>query len=88
METAMRVRMVLAMGLLLVTLGCSKLTIENYSQISAGMRYEEVTQLLGKPDACDDVMGVRNCRWGDDRRSVNVSFVADKVLLYSSSNLQ
>lgn len=84
----MKARMVLAMGLLLVTLGCSRLTIENYNQISSGMRYEEVTQLLGKPDACDDVMGVRNCRWGDDTRSVNVSFVSDKVLLYSSSNLQ
>jgi hypothetical protein len=88
MEIAMKVRTVLAMGLLLVMLGCSKLTIENYNKITAGMRYEEVTQLLGKPDACDDVMGVRNCRWGDDRRSVNVSFVAGKALLFSSSNLQ
>jgi len=31
---------------------------------------------------------VRNCRWGDDKRSVHVSFVAGKVLLFSSSNLQ
>jgi hypothetical protein len=88
MENAMKVRTVLAMGLLLVMLGCSKLTLENYDRITAGMSYEEVTQLLGKPAACDDVMGVRNCRWGDDKRSVNVSFVAGKVLLFSSSNLQ
>ena len=87
MEIAMKVRTVLAMGLLLATLGCSKLTIENYNKLSVGMPYEEVTQLLGNPAACDDVMGVRTCRWGDDTRSVNVSFVAGKTLLFSSSNL-
>ncbi len=84
----MNVRMVLAMGLLLLVLGCSNLTIENYNQIATGMSYEEVTELLGKPDQCDDVMGVRSCRWGDDTRSVNVNFVGGKVLLFSSSNLQ
>jgi hypothetical protein len=52
------------------------------------MRYDEVTRLLGAPDQCDDVMGVRNCKWGDETRSVNVSFVAGKVLLFSSSNLR
>jgi len=68
-----------AMGLLLVMLGCSKITLENYN---------EVTQLIGPPDECDDVMGVRNCRWGDEKRSINVSFVGSKVLLFASSNLQ
>jgi hypothetical protein len=55
----MRARAVLAMGLLRVTLGCSKLTLENCNTITAGMRYEGVTQLLGKPDECDDLMGVQ-----------------------------
>lgn len=82
----MKIQTVLAMGLLL--LGCSKLTLENYDKIGVGMGYDEVTQLIGAPDRCDDVMGVRNCQWGDDRRSVQVSFVAGKVLLFSSSNLQ
>jgi hypothetical protein len=84
----MKIRIVLAMSLFLVLLGCSKLTVENYDKIAVGMSYDEVTQLLGAPDACDDVMGVRNCKWGDETRSVNVSFVADKVLLFSSSNLK
>lgn len=84
----MKIRTILVMGLLLTTLGCSKLTIENYNQITTGMTYDEVTQLLGKPAECDDLMGVRKCRWGDDTRSVQVSFVAGKVLLFSSSNLQ
>jgi len=84
----MKIRTVVAMSLLLTMLGCSKLTLENYSRITAGMSYDEVTQLIGPPDECDDVMGVRNCLWGDEKRSVNVSFVAGKVLLFSSSNLQ
>lgn len=84
----MKIRTLWVIGLALAMLGCSKLTIENYNQISSGMSYDEVTQLLGKPSTCDDLMGVRNCRWGDETRSVQVSFVGGKVLLFSSSNLQ
>jgi hypothetical protein len=84
----MKIRTVLTMGLLLVMLGCSKLTLENYNKISAGMTYEEVTQLIGSPDQCDDVLGVRNCKWGDEKHSVNVSFLGGKVILFSSSNLK
>ena len=84
----MKIRTVVAMGMLLVMLGCSKLTLENYNKITTGMTYEEVTQLIGSPDKCDDVMGVRNCTWGDEKRSVNVSFLCGKVLLFSSSNLK
>jgi hypothetical protein len=76
------------MGLLLAMLGCSKLTLENYSKITVGMPFDEVTRLIGPPDECDDVMGVRNCLWGDETRSINVSFVAGKVLLFSSNNLK
>jgi hypothetical protein len=84
----MKIRTVLALGLMLAMLGCSKLTLENYSRISVGMSYEEVTRLIGPPERCDDVMGVRSCQWGDDKRSIQVNFVAGKVLLFSSSNLQ
>jgi hypothetical protein len=84
----MTIRTVLTMGLMLVLLGCSRLTLENYSKITMGMEYDDVTRLLGAPAHCDDVMGMRTCQWGDDKRSVNVSFVAGKVLIFSSSNLQ
>ena len=83
----MKIRTALTIGLLLVMLGCSKVTLENYNKISVGMSYEEVTQLIGPPDECDDVMGVRNCLWGDEKRSINISFVGDKVLLFASNNL-
>jgi hypothetical protein len=52
------------------------------------MSYDEVTQLIGAPEKCDDVMGLRNCQWGDEKHSINVSFVGGKVLLFASSNLQ
>lgn len=84
----MHTRTVVAMALLLAILGCSKLTLENYSRIEPGMAYDEVVRLIGEPEQCDDVMGVRNCRWGDETRSVNVSFVGGKVLLFASSNLK
>lgn len=84
----MQAHSVVAITLLLAMLGCSKLTLENYSRIEPGMAYEEVVRLIGNPEQCDDVMGVRNCRWGDETRSVNVSFVGGKVLLFASSNLK
>lgn len=84
----MKIRSLMATSLILLLLGCSKLTLENYNRIDVGMSYDAVTRLIGPPDRCDDVMGVRNCRWGNETRSVNVSFVAGKALLFSSSNLQ
>ena len=83
----MKIQTVFAMGLLLSLLACSQLTQENYNKIQMGMTYDEVVAVLGSPTKCDDVMGVRNCTWGDETRSVNVNFIGGKVLLYASSNL-
>lgn len=83
-----RTAAVLGLMLMLVLAGCGKLTLENYNKITMGMTYDEVTQLLGTPDSCDDLMGVRSCLWGDEQQSVNVNFVSGKVLLFSSSNLK
>lgn len=84
----MQIRTAMTMTVMLLLLGCSKLTLENYNKISMGMPYDEVTQLIGKPDSCDDLMGVRSCQWGDDSHAVRVNFVSGKVLLFSSSRLQ
>ena len=84
----MKVKSLVGAALLLLVLGCSPLTQENYNKITVGMSYDQVTALIGKPDTCDDVMGVRNCVWGDEKRSVQVGFVADKVVLFSANNLK
>jgi hypothetical protein len=52
------------------------------------MPYDEVVKLIGPPDRCDDVMGVRSCQRGDEEHSVHVNFLAGQVLLFSSSNLK
>lgn len=79
----------LARLLLLVLLAaCSKLTLENYDKIKSGMTYAEVKTLLGAPENCNDVIGVKTCRWGDEKRSVSVSFIGDKVFLFSAENLR
>lgn len=85
--TRMKARTVVGMGMLLVLLGCSRLTLENYNKIEVGMSFDEVAKLIGPPQKCDDVMGLRSCTWGDEKRSVSVSFAAGKVLLFTSSNL-
>ena len=84
----MKVKSLLGTALLFLVLGCSPLSQENYNKITVGMSYEQVTALIGNPDTCDDLMGVRNCLWGDEKRSVQVGFVADKVLLFSANNLR
>lgn len=84
----MPIRIAMAMTVMLLLLGCSQLTLESYHKISMGMPYDEVIQLIGKPDSCDDLMGVRRCQWGDDKHAARVNFVSGKMLLFSSSNLQ
>jgi hypothetical protein len=83
-----KTRSLLAMSLILVLLGCSKVTLENYSRITVGMSYAEVTQLIGPPEKCDDMMGVCNCLWGNENGTSSVSLVADQALLFSSNNLK
>jgi hypothetical protein len=52
------------------------------------MTFAEVKQIIGDPAKCDEVVGVRNCVWGDDRRNVKVSFAADRVVLLSATGLK
>lgn len=75
-------------ALALLLAACSKLTVENYDRLKVGMRYEEVKQILGTPEKCSDVLTVKSCTWGDDKRFIQVNFVADQVVLFNSSNLR
>ena len=81
-------RIVVLFFLLLTLAGCSKLTLENYNKIEVGMHYDEVTRLIGAPTACDDVLGLRSCAWGDEQRSATVTFAGNKVLVHASRNLK
>jgi len=74
--------------ILFIAAGCSRFTMDNYNKIKGGMTYNEVVSILGSPDKCNDVIGIRSCVWGDEKKSINVSFVGDKVLLFSANNIR
>jgi len=85
---ALRLRLLATVIAGFAAAGCSKLTPENYAKLKPGLTYEEVKAILGNPARCDDLMGFKSCRWGDDSRNVKVRFAGDQVLLYSAENLR
>lgn len=86
MHIASRPGLILAVSLALAA--CSKVNVDNYNKLRVGQTYNEVQTLLGKPTRCSDLMTAKNCTWGDDKRYINVSFVADSVVLFGSENLR
>jgi hypothetical protein len=73
--------------LVLLLAACSKLTQENYDRLKSGMSYQEVKNILGAPSQCNEVLGIKACTWGDDKRYIKVNFVGNQVLLFSSQGL-
>ena len=73
---------------LLALAACSKLTLENYDKLRAGMSFEEVQAILGKPDRCSEVLVGRHCIWGCEDSGVSANFLADKMLTASANNLK
>ncbi len=72
---------------MLTSIGCSKLTSENYDELRIGMAYEAVVDLLGKPDSCEGTVGFKNCTWGDQKRYINVKFGGNSVVYFSSKGI-
>lgn len=81
-------RKMLLIVLVLLVSACSKLTMENYAKLKAGLAYDEVKALLGDPVQCSEVLGIRACQWGDDNKNINVNFVGGKAVLFSAANLK
>lgn len=75
--------------LLLVTLlaACSKVTNENYRKIQVGMEYPRIVQLLGEPARCDSLLTAKTCTWGGGGKTIDIQFVADKVVFFSGRGL-
>lgn len=84
----MNIRMMLLMVLVVSLVGCSKLTVDNYSKIKTGMEYNEVVGILGKPDSCSEALFVKSCVWGDEKKNITVNFVSDKAILSGSKNIK
>ena len=84
----MRFRALVVMIIVLLIAGCGKLTMKNYNKLKLGMAYNEVVNTIGAPDKCSDVMGMRNCEWGNEKKSINVTFAGDKVLFFTCNGLR
>lgn len=67
---------------------CSKLTQDNYNQVKAGMTYDEVTSILGAATHCDEAVGTKSCRWGDDAKNIKITFLADRATVFSNHGIQ
>jgi hypothetical protein len=84
----MRALRLLVPAAVLLLAGCDRLTLANYNKIHTGMRYEEVTRILGEPAKCSEALGIRICNWGDEKHGANVNFVGGEVVLTSAENLR
>ncbi len=84
----MRFRCLVVMLMVLLLAGCGKLTMKNYNKLKIGMSYDEVVGIIGSPGKCSEVMGMRNCEWGDEKKSVNVTFAGDKALVFTCNGLR
>lgn len=67
---------------------CNKLTVSNFDKLKTGMPYAEVKTTLGAPAKCSEALGLKHCTWGDASRHIDVSFVNDEAVLFTSENIQ
>lgn len=81
-------RLLLIAVLAFVAVACSKVNMENYSRLKVGQSYDEVVAVLGQPARCDEILGVRQCQWGDEARNVKAGFVGGMVLTLTAHNLK
>jgi hypothetical protein len=68
-------------------MGCSKVNEAHYARLKSGMTIEEVEAVLGNADICDEALGFRQCRWGDDSAYIKVKFLGKKVIALSKKGL-
>ncbi len=89
MATKMKLFLLAVLTTMLFTTGCSsKLTMANYDKLKVGMKFSEVTALLGKPDNCTEAMGTKSCTWGNETRNIKVNFLADQTVLFSGTGIK
>ncbi|GGD52303.1 DUF3862 domain-containing protein [Lacimicrobium alkaliphilum] len=78
----------LLIGSLLVLLtACSKVNMESYDQVKAGMSYAEVKTVLGEADKCEEKLANTQCIWGNKDKHIKVNFVADSAVYFDHKGL-
>lgn len=81
----------LAVALLLLV-GCTRLTQENFNRIEKGTSYEEVQTILGPPTESQSVgigpLSGTAATWDDGKTRIEIKFVNEKVQLKSLEKSQ
>ncbi|MEO1368676.1 MAG: hypothetical protein AAFX50_15995 [Acidobacteriota bacterium] len=72
---------------LLASVGCTRLTQENFNRIDKGMAFEEVEAILGEPTESKSVgigpLSGTAASWDDGKTRIDIKFVNEKVQLKS-----
>lgn len=84
----MKMKLLAAIFPVLLLVACSKVTVENYDRLKTGMPYEEVKLILGSPDRCSEVLGLKSCIWGSESRHINVNFISDLAVIFAAENIR
>lgn len=84
----MKKRYLLITALVLLLSGCNKVTKDNYDKIKSGMTYDEVVQILGKPEGCSETLGISNCEWKDNDAMISITFISNQVTIAVAEGLK
>lgn len=79
--------LIICLAPMLILLGCSKISQENYDKLKVGMDYDEVLKILGKPDNCESILNMKNCIWEESSKSITIKIAANKVVFISSHGI-
>ena len=85
-QAVLKIAILAVSGILMSGCG-NRVNLENYNKLKTGQSFDEVKAIVGDPARCDEMLGVRACVWGDEKRGFSANFVADKVLLLTAHNL-
>ncbi len=84
----MKKRYLIITVLILLLSGCNKVTKENYDKIESGMSYNEVVEVLGKPEGCSETIGISNCEWKNDDAMIAITFISNQVTIAVAHGLK
>ncbi len=84
----MKKRYLIITVLILLLSGCNKVTKENYDKIESGMSYNEVVEVLGKPEGCSETLGISNCEWKNDDARIAITFISNQVTIAVAEGLK
>jgi len=85
----MKFRLILTVFAILMLSSCSKLNMENYDKLEAGMKFDEVVAIIGSADSCSEKLGARSCIWGDpEGANIKGKFLGETAVNFSHNTLK